>query len=208
MSKHVKKPKLNRSSADRKKLLRNLLTSLVTHGKIVTTRAKAKALRSFAERTINRAKRGDVSSVRYVIKRVYTKDAVRKLTTEIAERFKDRDSGFLRIINLGPRQSDSSLMAEVSFIDYDKYEGKAKDRSSKWSRGSKVESVRKSLGKIKAKKVASSKIKERLVGKAQTKKDGSKDKGSDKQFEDQRSKPNFADKLRNFILGKKKDEAK
>jgi large subunit ribosomal protein L17 len=91
--------KLNRSASHRRALMRNLTCALVEHGRIITTVAKAKAVRPFAEKLITLAKKGTLNARRLVLARLGNqKDTVKKLFTEIGPRFKDRPGGYTRII--------------------------------------------------------------------------------------------------------------
>jgi len=86
--------KLGRNSAARKALLRSILTSFFKYGRIETTEAKAKELRSLADGLITLAKRGDLSARRQAIAALAEEDVVRKLFGEIAEKYTDRKSGY------------------------------------------------------------------------------------------------------------------
>ena len=106
-----KKVHLNRSKAHRKALLGNLSAALFQNKRIVTTLAKAKYARSFAERMINFARRGEVADRRHVLKYVGNKIAVKTLFDDLGPHFKNRDGGYTRIIKLGPRKGDADPMA-------------------------------------------------------------------------------------------------
>lgn len=115
---------LNRVASHRKAMMRNMATSLFNHERIVTTRAKGKVLRSYAEKIITRA-RNSVDSApekilhnkREVLKEVKDRDVVVKLFEDIGPRFKDRPGGYIRIIHLPERQSDSARMSIVELVD-------------------------------------------------------------------------------------------
>jgi large subunit ribosomal protein L17 len=111
---HLKiRGKLGRTTSHRKALLRNLATELFRHGQIKTTLAKAKKLRSYAEPLITRAKKGDLHSRRIVAREIKDEEVLRKLFSEIAPRFSDRNGGYLRIVRLGWRAGDSAPLALV-----------------------------------------------------------------------------------------------
>jgi len=112
-----KRRKLSRNSAHRKALLRNLAKSLFKEEKILTTIAKAKELKSFADKLINLAKKGDLASRRLVAKEINNKSIVKKLFDTISSRFADRQSGFTRVIKTGIfRHGDGAELALVSLI--------------------------------------------------------------------------------------------
>ncbi|MCS7281328.1 MAG: 50S ribosomal protein L17 [Desulfobacterota bacterium] len=105
--------KLNRTKSHRVALLRNLATSLFIHESIKTTKAKAMALKSYAERLITLAKRKDLHSMRMAFSALRNKEAVKKLFSDIGERFKDVNGGYIRVLNLGTRKGDCARMALI-----------------------------------------------------------------------------------------------
>ena len=116
--KHRRKtPKLKRNAAQRKALLSNQAAALITHGRIRTTLAKAKALRPVAEKLVTLSKRGDLHARRQAISYLRQKDVVTKLFGEIAEACADRQGGYCRITKLGTRASDAAPMAFIEFVD-------------------------------------------------------------------------------------------
>jgi large subunit ribosomal protein L17 len=98
-------------------MMANLAASLFAAEGIVTTEAKAKALRPFAERMITFAKRGDVHARRQVLKAVPDRDVVHRLFDEIAPRMAERNGGYTRILKLGPRKGDGAPMAQIELVD-------------------------------------------------------------------------------------------
>ncbi|MDG1356695.1 MAG: 50S ribosomal protein L17 [Akkermansiaceae bacterium] len=115
---HRKKTvKLQRDSAHRRALLANLACSLIEHGRIRTTLAKAKALRPVAEKMVTLAKRGDLHARRQAVAFLRQKDTVKKLFGEIAAASADRKGGYCRITKLGARTSDSAPMAYIEWTD-------------------------------------------------------------------------------------------
>ena len=108
--------KLGRNSGARKALLRGLLTSFFKYGRIETTESKAKELRGLADHMITLAKRGDLASRRQALSRIYEENVVRKLFSEIAEKYSDRQCGFTRIVKLGPRRGDAAPMALIELV--------------------------------------------------------------------------------------------
>ena len=97
--------------------MRNLVTSLIVHGRVQTTEAKAKEMRRFAERMITLGKQGDISARRRARSFVRTDAAVKKLFDDIAPRFTTRPGGYTRIIKLGTRQGDCAPMALIELTE-------------------------------------------------------------------------------------------
>ena len=115
---HRKKTlKLQRDTAHRRALLSNLACSLIEHGRIRTTLAKAKALRPVAEKMVTLAKRGDLHARRQAIAFLRQKDTVKKLFEEVGTACDDRQGGYCRITKLGARVSDSAPMAYIEWTD-------------------------------------------------------------------------------------------
>ncbi len=119
-------PQLNRTASHRKAMMRNMATSLFEHERIVTTRAKAKALRSYSEKLITRAKDNLSDGVtphrvlhnkRTIMQTIRDRDIVKKLFEEIAPRYKERNGGYTRIIHLAARKSDSAQMSVIELVD-------------------------------------------------------------------------------------------
>ncbi len=109
---------LKRKSAHRKALLRNLAISLITHKRIVTTLAKAKALRQFIEPLVTKSKSNTTHSQRVVFSYLQNKDAVKELFVNIAGKVGDRPGGYVRVIKTGFRRGDAAEMAMIEFVDY------------------------------------------------------------------------------------------
>lgn len=117
---------LGRKSAHRKALLRNLSIALITHKRITTTLAKAKALRVHLEPLVTKAKDNTTHSRRVVFSYLQNKEAVTELFGPVAEKVGDRPGGYLRVIRTGFRRSDASEMAMIEFVDFnDVYNAKA-----------------------------------------------------------------------------------
>lgn len=108
--------KLGRNSSARKALFRSLLAAFFKHGRIETTEAKAKEVKSLAEKLITLAKRGDLAARRLAIADVQDEDAVRKLFSEIAAKYTDRSGGYTRVLKLGPRRGDAAPMALLELV--------------------------------------------------------------------------------------------
>ena len=94
----------------------NLVASLIAAEAIVTTEAKAKALRPIAEKMITKARAGGVHNQRQVVAFIRDKDMAHKLFAEIGPRYVDRPGGYLRILKLGPRPGDSAPMVRIEFV--------------------------------------------------------------------------------------------
>ncbi len=110
--------KLGRDSAHRKALYANLTASLIEHGRIRTTLAKAKEVRPVAEEMITLGRRGDVPARRQALKFLRSQDVVHMLFSDVGPRFADRPGGYSRIVKLGPRQGDAAEMAYLELVDY------------------------------------------------------------------------------------------
>ena len=123
--------KLGRNSAQRKALIRDLITDLIINERIETTLFKAKELQRLADKMVTLAKKGDLAARRQaaklirfelatevnengeVVKEQY---AIQKLFKEIAPKFSDRNGGYTRVLKLGPRRGDSAPMALIEFV--------------------------------------------------------------------------------------------
>lgn len=108
---------LGRTSAHRKALHRNMVTSLFQHERIRTTKAKAQAVRRTAEKMITRAKEDTLHNRRIIFKSVKDEAVLSKLFTDIGPRFKSRAGGYTRILKLGPRRGDASEMVLLELVD-------------------------------------------------------------------------------------------
>lgn len=112
-------------------LMRNQVRDLLKHGKITTTVAKAKELRRFADRMITLAKKGDLASRRRALAFIQDKAVVRKLFTELRERYLDRPGGYTRIIKAGVRTGDAAPMAVVELVEEKLTFRKSKERPAR-----------------------------------------------------------------------------
>lgn len=108
--------KLNRSPSHRKALFRNLVVSLVRAERIITTHAKAKDLRRFAERMITLGKQSDLAARRRAFDFMRSRDAVTKVFDQLAARFKDRNGGYTRVIPYGFRRGDAAELAVIEWV--------------------------------------------------------------------------------------------
>ncbi|TXF88947.1 50S ribosomal protein L17 [Neolewinella aurantiaca] len=109
---------LGRKSAHRKATLRNMVIALITHKRINTTLAKAKALRVFAEPLITKAKTNDMHNRRVVFSYLQNKEATTELFGNVAAKVGDRPGGYLRIIKTGFRLGDGAETAMIEFVDF------------------------------------------------------------------------------------------
>lgn len=109
--------KLNRTSEHRRALLMNLAKSLIRHEQITTTLAKGKELRPYVEKLITKAKKGGLANRRLVLAKLQDKEMTRKLFDELAERYRDRAGGYVRVLKAGFRQGDNAPMAIVELVD-------------------------------------------------------------------------------------------
>ncbi len=114
----------------RQALLRNLLMALFVHERIKTTEAKAKELRRLADKMIMLAKRGDLAARRQALSILPDKAVIRKLFSEIKDRYAYRQSGFTRIVRIGPRRGDAAMMVFIELVT-DKLEHKRSPRKVK-----------------------------------------------------------------------------
>ena len=109
--------KLGRDASHRKALYSNLTCSLIEHGRIRTTEAKAKAVKPFAEQMITLGRRGDLHARRQALSALgQDKFTVYKLFEEIAPRYTERPGGYTRILKLGPRRSDATEMVLLELV--------------------------------------------------------------------------------------------
>jgi len=116
--------KLGRNSAQRKALLRDLITDLIINEQIETTLSKAKELKRLADKMVTLGKDGSLSARRQAAKWVRfesTQDennqlAIQKLFSEIAPKYADRKGGYTRVLKTGPRRGDAAPMAIIEFV--------------------------------------------------------------------------------------------
>ena len=112
----LSKNKLSRSSSQRKALLRNLVSDTIRHGKITTTKARAKEARPILEKMITIAKTKDFNSIRKVSEFITDKAVIDELFDNVSVKFNERNGGYSRIVLLGTRQGDN---AEVAILECD-----------------------------------------------------------------------------------------
>jgi len=109
--------KLSRNSSHRHALMRNMVTSLIEHGRIRTTDAKAKEVRRWADRMVTLGKQGTIAARRRARAFVQTDAAVSKLFAEVAPRFANRAGGYTRIIKIGQRAGDAAPISILEFTE-------------------------------------------------------------------------------------------
>ena len=131
--------KLGRRSDHRLAMFRNLLTSLFRHERVLTTEAKAKAIRATADEMVTLAKRESLHARRQVLSMVNDTAVVGRLFDTIAARFAERNGGYTRIIRVGPRPGDAAPMVYLELVDRTETpsdgDGKGKKKSEKPPRG-------------------------------------------------------------------------
>ncbi|MEI7492937.1 MAG: 50S ribosomal protein L17 [Bacteroidota bacterium] len=127
---------LGRTSAHRKAMLSNMASSLILHKRISTTLAKAKALRSYVEPLITRAKDDSTHSRRIAFSYLQNKEAVSELFREISKKIMERPGGYTRILKTGMRAGDNADMCFIELVDYNEVMlgGKKEEAKSKTTR--------------------------------------------------------------------------
>ena len=111
--------KLNRTSSHRKAMFSNMVTSLLDHEQITTTLPKAKELRRIADKMITLGKRGDLHARRQALSVIKDTEVVGKLFSSLAERYKERNGGYTRVLKAGNRYGECAPMAGVELVDRD-----------------------------------------------------------------------------------------
>ncbi|WP_114227011.1 MULTISPECIES: 50S ribosomal protein L17 [Sphingomonas] len=111
--------KLQRTSAHRTALFRNMSAALIKHEQITTTLAKAKELRPYVEKLVTLAKKGGLSNRRLAHSRLLDDAQLTKLFDVLAERYAGRSGGYTRVVKAGSRFSDAAPMAIIEFVDRD-----------------------------------------------------------------------------------------
>ena len=108
--------KLSRPTGHRRSLYRNLVTDLLDYEKIITTEAKAKEVRSLAEKMITLGKTGGLHSHRQALSFIFDKKVAEKVFSGLAPRYAGRSGGYTRIIKLGPRLGDGAPMVQLELV--------------------------------------------------------------------------------------------
>ena len=117
MRHRAKARQLSRTSVHRRAMLNNMATSLIAHGRVTTTTAKAKELRPMVEKLITFARRGDLHARRIVGRRIRDREVLSRLFSEVGPRFASRPGGYTRIIKLGHRSGDGAELARIEFVE-------------------------------------------------------------------------------------------
>lgn len=108
--------KLGRTSDHRRAMLRNLVTSFLENGKIVTTETRAKETQSIAEKMVTLGKRGDLHAKRQALSYITKEDVVKKLFDEIAPKYQERNGGYTRIMKIAPRRGDAAELVVLELV--------------------------------------------------------------------------------------------
>ncbi len=108
--------KLGRPSDQRRAMIRNLVTSFLEHGKIMTTGTRAKETQSIAEKMISLGKRGDLHARRQALAYITKEDVVKKLFDDIAPKYKERNGGYTRIMKVAPRRGDAAEVVVLELV--------------------------------------------------------------------------------------------
>ncbi len=117
MRHRVKSKRLNRNKAHLNAMLRNLATSIVLYERVKTTQAKAKLIKPVVEKLITAAKKQSLPVAMRTLNAYFLdKNASKKMTRELLDRYKERSSGFLRITPMGFRAGDAAPMATIEFV--------------------------------------------------------------------------------------------
>ena len=109
--------KLGRNSTERRALFRNMVTSLIEHGRVRTTDAKAKELRRLADRMITLGKRGDLHARRRALAVIRSEDVASKVFGELADRYRARRGGYTRVVKSRVRVGDAASLSIIELVD-------------------------------------------------------------------------------------------
>ena len=166
--------KLGRNSSHRKAMYRNMVTSLLQHERIETTDAKAKEVRRIAEKMITLGKRGSLHARRQALRVIRSRDVAAKVFDELADRYREREGGYTRVLKLGIRRGDAAALSLVQLLEAD--ESPVEKKAPKKKGASKKAKTAKEQGEGSKKKAAKKKAttKKAAAKKAATTKTGSK----------------------------------
>ena len=126
MKHNIKNKKLNKTTTHRKAMFMNLSNALIKHEQITTTLPKAKELKRFIDKIITLGKKGDLLSRRKAISILQDQKMASKVFGVLADRYKERNGGYTRVIKLGSRFGDNAPMSVIELIDRDE-DAKGKD---------------------------------------------------------------------------------
>lgn len=159
-----------RKHTARKSLIKGLMASLVEHGRIKTTLAKAKEVRRHIEKAITLGKKGDLNSRRLLISRVGSEGAVQTIMGDLSKRFESRPGGYTRVLKMGLRPGDQAPMALIEFVDFklpelDDQQEKSSEKSTEKKDKAQAKKVALAAkqAKVRAKKQAEKKKKIRKI---------------------------------------------
>jgi large subunit ribosomal protein L17 len=119
MKHNIKNKKLNKTTSHRKAMFMNMSNALIKHEQITTTLTKAKELRRFVEKIVTLGKKGDLLSRRKIVSILQDQKMYKKVFDILADRYKNRNGGYTRIIKLGNRFGDNAPTAVIEFVDRD-----------------------------------------------------------------------------------------
>ena len=119
MKHNIKNKKLNKTTPHRKAMFMNMSNALIKHEQITTTLTKAKELRRFVEKIVTLGKKGDLLSRRKTVSILQDQKMSKKVFDILADRYKNRNGGYTRIIKLGNRFGDNAPTAVIEFVDRD-----------------------------------------------------------------------------------------
>lgn len=125
MRHQIKAKHLNRDSTSRKALFKGLVTSLITSGEIQTTETKAKVIKGLVDKIIHRAQEGSVNTRRVLARFFGRRDVVNELVDKVAPSMKDRSSGFTRIVRLGKRRGDNTMLVKMQLVNNEETKAEA-----------------------------------------------------------------------------------
>ena len=151
--------KLGRTSAHRKAMYRNMVTSLLEHERIQTTDAKAKEVRRMAERMITLGKRGGLHARRRALRVIRRREVAAKVFDELAERYRERAGGYTRVLKLRRRRGDAAPLSLVELVEpgAPAAEGKPAKKKAAAKKTAKAASKKAASKKAASKKAASKK---------------------------------------------------
>lgn len=109
--------KLGRPTDQRRAMLRNMTTSLLENGRIITTLTRAKEVQKLADKMVTLGKANTLHTKRQALSFITKRDIVSKLFDEIAPKFAERNGGYTRVIKMGPRRGDAAEMAVLELVD-------------------------------------------------------------------------------------------
>jgi large subunit ribosomal protein L17 len=170
--------KLGRTSAHRKAMYRNMVTSLLQHERIQTTDAKAKEVRRLAERMITLGKRGSLHARRRALRVIRSRDVTAKVFDDLAERYRERPGGYTRVLKIGPRRGDAAALSLVELVEGQAAPEPRGRKAAKKARAGKAPAAKGATGAA-SKKTAAKKTTKKAAGKA-TKKAATRKAGTKK----------------------------